>query len=140
MERDCALEVVELHQFLQDWMTGASPRTADAYARLAEVLADGFTLINPRGVANERGALMAELEGAHGVHADEGFRIWIDNPLSRHQLGDFALVTYEEWQQLAGKTSARLSTALFRRRRRLPNRVEWLHLHETWLPGHAAKG
>ena len=52
-------------------------------------------------------------------------------------MGDRALVMYEEWHSLKGEESARLSTVLFEKRAGAPNGVAWLHVHETWLPGHA---
>ena len=45
--------------------------------------------------------------------------------------------TYEEWQESGGLQSARLSSILFRRNDALRNGFEWVHLHETWLAGHA---
>ena len=140
MERDCANEIIDLHRFLQDWLVGALPRTAEAYARLIDVLGSDFAIISPTGVVTDRAALLADLEAAHGGRAGQEFRIWIEDMQARQMLGDFCLVTYEEWQDAAGARSARLSSALFRRRRRLPHRVEWLHLHETWLPDHAPSG
>ncbi len=137
MERDCLNEIIDLHKFLADWLNGTQPRTLEAYARRTDVLGADFAIINPSGAVTERAALIADLEAAHGGRAGRGFRIWIENSLARQMLGDFCLVTYEEWQEAAGDRSARLSSALFRRRRRLPNRVEWLHLHETWLPDQA---
>jgi hypothetical protein len=52
-------------------------------------------------------------------------------------VGDILLVTYEEWQQSGDQTTARLSTALFRDKPDAPNGLEWLHVHETWLPDRA---
>ena len=58
MQAQCQREVVELHGFLVNWMTGAVPRSAAAFARFADVLADGFVLISPRGEITERRALL----------------------------------------------------------------------------------
>jgi hypothetical protein len=44
-----------------------------------------------------------------------------------------ALTTYEEWQEIEGKVTARVSTAVFKQKANTPNGVEWLHVHETWL-------
>jgi hypothetical protein len=48
--------------------------------------------------------------------------------------GALCLVTYEEWQHLSGTASGRISSAWFRARSDTPHGVEWLHVHETWLP------
>jgi hypothetical protein len=86
-------------------------------------------------VTIQRAALFASLRGAHGVHrgADPPFRIWIENLRSTRLSDELALVTYEEWQELAGARSARVSTALLRREELAPGGLSWTHLHETWL-------
>ena len=136
MQAQCQREVVELHGFLVGWMTGALPRSAATFARFADVLADGFALISPRGVVTERRQLLRELEAAYGAHTGngEGFRIEIQNFRHRRTEGVLCLVTYEEWQQLSGAATGRLSSAWFRARNDTPHGVEWLHLHETWMP------
>jgi hypothetical protein len=136
MQAQCQREVVGLHGFLVDWMTGALPRSAATFARLADVLADGFALISPRGVMTERRPLLRELEAAYAIHcADEvPFNIEVRKFRLRYTQGTLCLVTYEEWQQLAGAATGRLSSAWFRARSDTPHGVEWLHVHETWLP------
>lgn len=133
----CAAEVTELHRFFVEWMTAAVPRRAEVFSRAGNVFAPEFLIVSPRGSATARGQLIIELEGAHG--ARPGFEIWIENYQCRRVLGDLCLVTYEEWQRLNGETTGRLSSALFRRQDAAPNGVEWLHVHETWLPGKAPR-
>jgi hypothetical protein len=136
MQAQCQREVVELHGFLMNWLTGAAPRSAAAFARFADVLADGFALISPRGVITERRPLLRELEAAHGIHRadDLGFRIEVRDFRQRFTQGALCLVTYEEWQHLSGSATGRRSSAWFRTRSDTPHGVEWLHVHETWLP------
>ena len=62
------------------------------------------------------------------------FRIWIESFQPRLVAGNLALVTYEEWQEVEGRVTGRLSSALFREMETAPKGVEWLHVHETWLP------
>ena len=136
MQAQCQREVVELHGFLVDWMTGAAPRTALTFARFADVLADGFVLVSPHGAITERRPLLRELEARYAVQGsdDVGFRIEVRNFRHRRTEGAVCLVTYEEWQQLSGTATGRVSSAWFRARSDMPHGVEWLHVHETWLP------
>ncbi|GAB5467369.1 MAG: hypothetical protein Kilf2KO_03990 [Rhodospirillales bacterium] len=141
MDIACGREVVDLHVFLQDWLTGVLPRDVASFARFEGVIGEAFLVISPRGSVTERPALLTEFEANHGAltaRADD-FRIWVENYRCLHQLGDRALVLYEEWHRLGEETSARLTTALFERAPDRPNGVAWLHVHETWLPGHAPK-
>ena len=137
METRCEQEVRGFHAFLREWLVGGVPRTTEVFARFSGVLDDGLEVIGPRGTATGREALVDEFEGLHGqLAADaDAFEIWIENYRCRWAAGDHALVTYEEWHRRRGATSARLSTALFRRAEAAPCGVAWLHVHETWLPG-----
>lgn len=141
MGESCEAEVLGLHRFLEDWLSGLLPRTEDGFARFRKVMAEGFAIISPGGVTSGRDELCAELERAHGTLAggEKGFRIWIEDVHCRHASGAIAVVTYAEYQERSGETTGRRASALLRRKDGTPNGVEWLHLHETWLPDLAPK-
>ncbi len=134
----CLAEVADLHRFFEAWLNGGG--AAAGFDRCERALGDGFAIVDSAGALCERGPLLSALRAAHGRHAgaDEPFRIWIERPTVRMVHDPVCLVTYEEWQRIGGRTTARLSSALFRRRPDGPNGVEWLHVHETWLPGDRA--
>ncbi len=136
MEQRCSDEVVQLHQFFQDWFNAAIPPTDEELGRFSSVMAERFVIISPNGELTERDALLERLRAAHGIWSEMSrpCRIWIENLQVRHQVGDQILVLYEEWQEIEGESRGRLSTALFRRREGTPNGVEWMHVHEVWLP------
>ena len=136
MEQRCNDEVVQLHQFFQDWFNGVLPPTDVAFGRFSSVMAEGFVIISPNGELTERDELLERLQAAHGIWREMSRpgRIWIENLQVRHQVGNQVLVHYEEWQEIEGESRGRLSTALFRRREGAPNGIEWLHVHEVWLP------
>ena len=136
MDARCEKEVVELHRFFQDWFNGALPPTEEAFRRFDAVMADRFMIISPEGVPAEREELVERLRQAHGFWRQTGQpgRIWIENLRVRHQVGQQVMVLYEEWQEIEGESRGRLSTAVLQRRDGTPNGVEWLHVHEVWLP------
>ncbi len=137
MAERCQREVVELHAFFVDWFSATLPPTEQAFSRCESVLAAGFAMISPRGVVSERRDLLRELRDGHGGRAASGvdFRIDIRNFVCRSTASSHAVATYEEWQQAAGATMARLSTVVFCQRPEAANGLEWLHVHETWLAG-----
>ena len=135
MEEQCRQEVLELHQFFQDWFNGVLEPTDESFARFADVIDEDFVLISPSGRMTGRAPLVERLRGAHGSAKESGSRIWIESYRLHRLAGDFAVVTYEEWQEgRDGEAGGRLSTAFFGRREGMPNGVVWLHLHEVWLP------
>ena len=142
METRCEQEVRGFHAFLRDWLAGAVARTAESFARFSGAMDDAVEVVSPLGTVTGRDALVSEFEGLHGrLAADaDAFEIWIENFRCRRVMGDHAVVTYEEWHRRRSATSARLSTALFRRAETAPSGVMWLHVHETWLPGLAPEG
>ena len=136
-EQQFEAEVRAFHDALTGWFTGALERSERGFSGLADVIADDFVLISPRGVVDRAAPLMARIEGAYGVQAGVAFAIRIESCELRFADDSHCLGTYEEWQQRDGATTARLSTVVFRVRDDRRHGLEWLHLHETWLEGHA---
>jgi hypothetical protein len=131
MEALCKAEVLRLHRFLERWLAGTLQRSEAQFDEFAQALADDFVIIHPSGNMEGKEHVLADLHQAHGVHTG-AFSIEIRNLRCRVATQSWCLLTYEEWQH-AEDTSARLSSALLRR---CPDgqRVQWVHLHETWLP------
>ena len=124
-------EIRDLHQFFQDWFSGAIAQTEANFARVTTALNENFTLIGPDGTLAEYATVIGWLRGGYGSRPN--FRLWTDKIVVRHQQGDLALATYEEWQTIDGQANVRLSTTLLRANPSAPAGVEWLHVHETWL-------
>lgn len=133
MHERCEREVVELHRFFGDWFTGRLPLDDDAFARVADALAPDFELVSPRGLRDSRSSILDAIHRAHsGRPAD--FSVWVQQVRPRWSTGEVCLVTYEEWQSEPTGARGRVSSALFRAEPSAPLGVQWVHLHETWLP------
>jgi hypothetical protein len=127
----CATEVDELHAFFELWFTGALPGTRAELARFADVLAEGFELVQPSGLTRSRTGIVRDVLDAHGTHAEVTIETSAFEP--RYDGDGVCLGTYEEWQTVGDDRTGRVASALFRRAPGTPNGVEWVHLHETWL-------
>lgn len=128
----CAREIVELHEFFQDWFTGDRDDHPATFARFTAVMDSDFVIIGPDGILTTFPTLVDRLRSAYGRFPCT--RIWTENHQRHQQLGNWAICTYEEWQATQEVTTARLSTVIFQADDRAPNGVRWLHVHETWLP------
>jgi hypothetical protein len=131
MESNCTDEVIQLHHFFEEWLDGTLAKTRANYERLTAVMNPQFQIISPDGKTTAYEGLLAELWQAQ--HSRPGFRLWVKEVAVRPLSPQLALATYEEWQEIEGKVTARVSTAVFRQQANTPNGVEWLHVHETWL-------
>jgi len=131
----CTREICDLHDFFQGWFRGSISESAATFQRFTGVLDEQFTIINPAGLLTARPALLDALRGAY--HKQSGIRIWTQNYQLRQQIGAVTLCTYEEWQEIptqtATKTTARISSVLFRQADDAPNGLVWLHVHESWI-------
>ena len=125
-------EIVELHQFFEDWFNGRTKQTHENLARFTEVTAEGFMLITPQGHLLERSTIIDAIYQMHGKRMEE--RLWIENVCLCHHYGSIILAIYEEWQESGSGINSRLSTVLFRQKSTTPNGLIWLHVHETWMP------
>ena len=124
-------EITELHQFFQDWYNHQLSPTEKNFARCADVLDPNFSIIFPSGEMVQYQILLGTLRNAHGSYTN--MRIWIKNIQELHQIGDLIIATYEEWQEVEGKVTARLSSVLFQKSDSTSNGLLWLHVHETWI-------
>jgi hypothetical protein len=134
MDDACKKEVIELHQFFEDWNQGKLAKTEEQFRRFSEAVASDFEIISPGGGSLSRAEILGRVREGHGSSRSTDFRIWIENYRGRLISDELVLVTYEEWQSQDGKNIGRVSTAVFRREPDAPNGVLWLHVHETWLP------
>ncbi len=130
LEQRCEAEIVELHQFFEDWFSASDESSIDL-DRVAEALAADFTMVGPDGRLVEAEELLAALREARG--SKPGLRIWIDRVRVLHRSGDMTVAMYEERQKSEGGESRRVSTAVFRDFEQNPNALEWLHVQEKWL-------
>lgn len=135
--RACIEEAHRLHVVFQDWLRGTSPRTPEGFAPFADALADPCRVVSPLGTVTERPELLTEFEANHGVLSAQGeaFVIRVENAIVLRRWENQALVSYEEWHDLDGESSARLSTVLYTADNAAPLGVSWSFIHETWLPG-----
>lgn len=124
-------EIVELHDFFQDWFNAVLPQNQEAFNRMDRVIDRRFAIVMPSGVRVEREVLLARLFGAHGARS--GIRIWIERVSVLIETDDLAVVEYEEWQEEGGEVTSRYSTVVFRRQQNVPNKLVWVHVHETWF-------
>ena len=131
MEQDIQGEIIQLHQFFQDWINGVLPFNNDVFSRLENALEPGFMMINPYGSCLNRDEILDSLRSAYNT--GKRLRIWIEVPSVKHRFGNITIATYQEWQEKDRKITARLSTAVFRSQRNTPNGVSWVHVQETWI-------
>ncbi|WP_158057870.1 hypothetical protein [Halorussus halophilus] len=135
---DAEREIVAFHDFLEGWLGGSLDQTDEQFERAEAVLPDEFEIVSPSGERRSGTAIRSDLRNGHGSLAaddsDPGFRIRIENVRTRFEREDSCLLTYEEWQRQGSQWEGRLSSVLFREKEGTPNGVEWVHLHETWLP------
>jgi len=131
-------EIEAFHGFFDDWFRGDVPKDeALLEAGHGDRLAEDFQLTYPGGITMGKRGLVTSVGKAHGCSAEFGVQIR-DVRLRPLACEDYIFVNYEEWQKNAVNSTpsnnARISSALFRIIAHDPVKLEWLHLHETWLP------
>ncbi len=123
--------MVDLHGFLEAWLKGDVPNTGAALARLADALAEDFTVIHPSGRREGKVAVIRNFAEAYG-NRPKDYRLEIGD-ISLRRLGhDLCLVTYKE-THAGHPASTRISTSLLKQRPDAAN-IEWLFLQETRAP------
>lgn len=129
----CRREIEDLHAFFVEWFTGQADR--EAFDRVERALAPGFEMVTPEGGRADRDAVISSVRDSYARDAPGEFEIEVRNVESVADLGEHALVRYEEHQRTPDEETGRISTALFREDGSAPHGVAWHDLHETWLDG-----
>jgi hypothetical protein len=119
-------EIHALHAAFEELFTGRS-RDLD---RCAKALAADFSMVAPDGSRRDRATVLAALGAAAST---PGLRIEIRDIAQIWQAEDSVLLQYVEEQYRDGRTTRRLSTALFTAEAEAPCGVVWRYLHETWM-------
>lgn len=127
----CRREIEDLHGFFEGWFTGER----DDFERVERALAPGFEMVTPEGARLGRAAILDSVRDSHGRNDPGEFEIEVRNAERLADLGEHALVRYEEHQRTPDGETSRISTALFREDESAPHGVAWVDLHETWLDG-----
>lgn len=126
-------EIIELHQFFEDWMTGKLEQNQTNFTRVLDTMGENFYLVSPEGAIIDRATILDSVY--NGYLSRPNFRMWIENTQIKHVLGDVVIATYEEWQEWkeTGKVTSRVSTVIFTVDNTRSNGVVWQAVHETWL-------
>ncbi|HUQ37819.1 MAG TPA: hypothetical protein VM144_15720 [Aestuariivirga sp.] len=121
-----AREIEELHAVFVELFCGRS----HDLSRCAAAFSAHFEMVTPDGKNHDRADVLLAIERAK---ASSDFSIAISNIRSLWEHKNSVLIQYVEQQYRDGKTSRRLSTALFEAEAKAPCGVVWRHLHETWM-------
>ena len=133
----CTRSIESLHRFFVAWFRGARPDTDEVWREFEDELASSFELVTPDGHVLSREVLLPALRANHAQHRERRFEIEVRNVTVHHVTPSVVVAGYEEWQWLEDLQTARRSTAVFARAPDGSANLQWVHVHETWLPGKA---
>ena len=121
-----AREIKELHAVFVELYCS---RSRDL-SRCSAAFSAHFEMVTPDGKNHDRAGVLLALERAK---APADFSIEISHIRTLWEDQNSVLIQYVEQQYRDGKTSRRLSTALFEAEAKAPCGVLWRHLQETWM-------
>ena len=132
LEQRVTREIEALHEFFVGWFPGVLPESSFEPEFLNR-FAPELVFIPPAGTLLGLSDLASSVRAGFATNPD--FRVQIRNVRVHREIDGHVLATYEEWQRNARASTppdnGRLATVLFRE---TGERLEWLHIHETWLP------
>lgn len=142
IEAACKAEVEGLHAFVEQWLNGANDETS--FTRFESVLAPTFRMVTPTGEMLDRAEVCRRVHASRPDQPPPGnagrLRVWIQSFRFRFAIKGVSLIFYEEWQARQQTGEGRLVTAILKPKRDTPHGLEWLHVHETWLPANTTPG
>jgi len=127
-------EIIDLHNLFVNWFTGNSDKE-NLKPKLASRFYEKTVFITTKGESVSYNNLMTMFENGYGK-MNSNFKIAISNVEILHEIGEYILANYIEWQttdvnpQSSGNYSVRKTTALISKQ----TPFKWLHIHETMMP------
>ena len=107
-------------------------KNENTFKLLSEVLSSDFQVVSADGDIIGRTDLLQEIIKSYNTYEKGDLTVDINN-FRLIRSGKTCLMTYKEWQRIESTTTARIATVVFRRLKEF--RLEWVHVHETWVPG-----
>ncbi len=126
-----SLEIVDLHDFFTAWFNGSVERD-QLEPRFFSHLHEDIVFIPPEGHLLTGPMLKEGFVKGYGTNPD--FRIQIRDVVVRHEIDNFVIASYTEWQvgaTLSEHANNGRVTSVFMD---IGTRIIWRHIHETWLP------
>ncbi|MEO1053797.1 MAG: hypothetical protein AAFX87_24380 [Bacteroidota bacterium] len=130
MEELVTKEIEEVHVFFEQWFKGVLPNSDESFNRLASVFSKSFSFVPPSGQELAGDIILSQIKGAWGSNREISIMIEEVKVLTQNQ--ELVVARYVERQTTGNRHTARLSTAVFKINKSLPNQLEWLTVHETW--------
>jgi hypothetical protein len=121
-------EIHDFHHALEMW--GRGEVSEDAYQLIVNRQAIDLTIVSGDGALIDVDSMNTRLKGMYGESPD--LKIWAEIVRTKRLASDHFLAVYYEHNKLRDIQRKRLSSAIFRLNKDLPNHCEWIHLHETW--------
>jgi len=123
-------EITELHDYFAAYLGGDIAE--GNITPMTGALADEFSIVDPGGSIADKASVVAAIQGQHGKHP--GLKMWITDFALLAESTEHVVARYIEHQDTPGGGNKRLSTVVFARNDERPNGLQWLTIHETWLP------
>ena len=132
MNENVKSEIIRLHQFFTLWFNGRIEE--QEIDQFISVIHDDFILITPNGQIIDKSEIIEAIKKSYNSKEFENnFKIVIVNVRVTHSSENYFQAMYNEVQYEDNLKTNRLSSVLFKINEKLENKLEWIHVHETWV-------
>ncbi|CAJ2673562.1 unnamed protein product [Trifolium pratense] len=132
-------EVVMFYQFYERWMRGEIVNSEQYIQNLKSIFNSTGNFVHPSGVDRPMQHIIDTLPNMFGEKQGLDFRVWIDRvSFAEVSLGSW-LVNFDKWELSGNELRCCLTKVLMNSKVDAPNKLTWMHLHQTWLDGSEGK-
>ncbi|CAJ2673531.1 unnamed protein product [Trifolium pratense] len=132
-------EVVMFYLFYERWMRGEIKRDIFMIKLNEKCLNSTGNFVHPSGVDRPMQHIIDTLPNMFGEKQGLDFRVWIDRvSFAEVSLGSW-LVNFDKWELSGNELRCCLTKVLMNSKVDAPNKLTWMHLHQTWLDGSEGK-
>ncbi|KAH7421183.1 hypothetical protein KP509_13G044300 [Ceratopteris richardii] len=127
--------IIEFHLLWERWELGKVEESEAIFKLLKDSMVCACSLIVPTGEELNAYEAIEDLRTNYGAYKGQIYQNWIDRLRIQSLANGNWVATFDRWRRTATKATCRVTTAILQSEAN-SGKLQWTHIHETWLKGY----
>ncbi|XP_073009441.1 sucrose-phosphatase 2-like isoform X1 [Typha latifolia] len=134
-----AYEIVKFYMLYEKWRRAELEKCGSVIQNLKSISSPTGVIVHPSGVEHLFQEAIDAFGACYGDKQGKYFRVWVDKVVTSQISSDAWLVKFDKWELDGEEWECCMTTVLLNSKSEIPSSFMWMHAHQTWLAGYAAR-